>query len=376
MFKLEKALKEWVAQGFLNPEQAQQITHYENTRPGSSWVLTGLLILGTVVIGTGVVSLIAANWYQIPPFMKLSLDFALLLGLAWGVIQAANSTKTVLYEILLLAFLLLCLASIGLIAQIYNIGGEFYQALLLWSGITFGIAIVARHVFVPFVWVAGLLVGLVFTALESPTFHPLFYGNDAAVFMAVPLFCFAFIVFIRSLSEQSVLVDALRSWTLVTGLIALIVAESTGFVDKRHLNDIVSYLPGYFFAIIVIVGVLANKQYRNSQKVLLLLVLAVYLLLFRLPLLDIHSKVIYAIFTLAILAMIAIFMASLRKQRLFQWFLFFMGVRFVLLYFQALGGLVTTGIGLIVSGVFIIALAVLWQKYRKPLAISMERWMQ
>ncbi len=62
-------------------------------------------------------------------------------------------------------------------------------------------------------------------------------------------------------------------------------------------------------------------------------------------------------------------MASIKFPRMFQWCVILIGIRFVFLYFQALGGLATTGVGLIISGIVIISLCILWNKYRKHLGL-------
>jgi uncharacterized membrane protein len=174
MSKLEKGLKEWVSLGFINPDQAKRIRDYESARPESSWILSGLLILGAVIVGIGVISLIAANWNEIPDALKLGADFALLAVLALATLQSWETKKAIQFEVLLLSFLILCLASIGLISQIYHTGGKLYQALMLWSLITFAAALAARQMFVPFMWVGAFLTGIVFTALDSVALQSIF----------------------------------------------------------------------------------------------------------------------------------------------------------------------------------------------------------
>ena len=66
MSKLEKALKEWVLLGFIGQDQAKLIREHEFAKPEGSWILSGLLILGASIIGIGVISLVAANWNEIP----------------------------------------------------------------------------------------------------------------------------------------------------------------------------------------------------------------------------------------------------------------------------------------------------------------------
>jgi uncharacterized membrane protein len=156
MSKFEKKLNEWVSLGFINNDQALKIQSYENSKPEGAWILSGLLILGVIIIGIGIISLIAANWITIPDAVKLGVDFGLLITLAFATVKSwepKDSSKHPLrFESFLLLFLIHCLASIGLISQIYHTGGKLYQALMLWSIITFLATLCARQIFVPFLW--------------------------------------------------------------------------------------------------------------------------------------------------------------------------------------------------------------------------------
>jgi hypothetical protein len=67
--------------------------------------------------------------------------------------------------------------------------------------------------------------------------------------------------------------------------------------------------------------------------------------------------------------------AGARKQKgLFNFWTFAAGLRFLILYFEALKGLAITGLGLIVSGFVIIGTALLWNKYRTFLFKKAEEW--
>ncbi len=85
MSRLEKRLHDWVSNNIISREQAEGIRQYEANAPGSSWVLYSFLILGATIISIGFISLIAANWDDIPDAVKLGLDFLLLIGLAIGI---------------------------------------------------------------------------------------------------------------------------------------------------------------------------------------------------------------------------------------------------------------------------------------------------
>jgi len=372
MNKLEKTLKQWVSLGLLDQKQADQIFLYESTKPDGSWILSGLLILGVIIIGIGIISVVAANWQQIPNIIKLITDFALLLILSIFIVRAATLQKEILFEILLLGFLILCLASIGLISQIYNTGGEFYQALMLWSVITFPASTLARYMVVPFLWTFACLVALVFTVLNSAWLHPIFQYNFFAIFMAIPLL----LATLAMLSKHFVLINgftrSFQIWFFITGLIALACAE----IGSAITYTFMPYSAGYILAIFTAIGILQNAENNKLQKIILLANLVIYLIAFALPIIHIQHDAIYAIFTIIILSLMGIYIASLHKRRLFQWFLILIGLRFLLLYFQALGGLALTGLGLIISGILIITMAVLWNKYRSAMTTRVERWLQ
>lgn len=374
MVKLEKALKEWQALGFLNPEQARQIQQHEASK-SSGWVLSGLLTLGVTVIAIGLISLIAANWQQIPAAIKLAGDFLLLILLGIGIFFAHKNQRSLLFEILLLAFLLLCLASIGLIAQIYQTGGELYQALMLWSIITVGIVCFSRHLFTPFIWIGGFLIALISMAGDSPLFWSIFGHNTLFILVAIPLFCWSMALLIKRRSSFSNIAKAFEIWAVISGFYGIVHIELDGS-RLAHLSiDTVAYVPGLILATVAIIATWFSRRYRFLQKILLSAAMLIYLLLFALPIMA-ASDLVYALITLLILSLMAVFFASLKRRGLFQFFLILVGLRLLILYFQALGGLALTGIGLVIAGILIIAMGVLWNKYRTRLAIRIERWTQ
>jgi uncharacterized membrane protein len=376
MSKLDRNLNEWTGLGLITKDQAEKIRFHESSKPEASWILSGLLILGVIIVGIGVISLIAANWNEIPDPVKLGGDFLLLAALAFATLHSWEAKKAIQFEVLLLFFLILCLASIGLISQIYHTGGKLYEALMLWSLITFAAALAARQMFVPFIWAGAFLTGIVFTALDSVALQSIFQKNYQAVFMAVPLLCAGFTIVSKGLAGEIGSTRAFRSWTLIGGLVALMVAELHELSRGKVNSGLTEYIPGYFLAAFAAYGIWRSLEYRNVQKTLLLVTLGLFLIPFHLPLLEVKTSIAYATFTIAVLGLMAIFLASLKERRLFQWFLFFLGMRFLVLYFQALGGLATTGVGLIISGGLVIAMAVLWNKYRTALAVWAERWVQ
>ncbi|NDD91011.1 hypothetical protein EBZ37_02860 [bacterium] len=161
---------------------------------------------------------------------------------------------------------------------------------------------------------------------------------------------------------------------MISGLLALLGAElfshSWNFPGTMSLH---TYIPGYILASFAIAITWVSKEYQRVQKMLLTLTAGVFLLTFHLPLISKPSGITSAVATIMTLGLTAFLMASLNERRLFQQLLFFVGLRFLVLYFQAFGGLARTGFGLIISGTFVIALTVLWNKSRTALSIWAER---
>ena len=137
---------------------------------------------------------------------------------------------------------------------------------------------------------------------------------------------------------------------------------------RADSRDLGGFVPAYFFALITLAGILASSEYRNIQKILLGAAIFFFLIPFHFPLLQITEKIIYAANSVVTLGILAVFFASIRQRNLFQFFLTLVGLRFLILYFQALGGLAATGVGLIISGAVIIGVVTLWNKHRKAFA--------
>jgi len=152
MINLNKKLDLWEENELISAEQVDAILAFESQdkREPSNWWLYSLLTLGVAIMGLGVISLIAANWALIPNTVKIASAFLLLTTTAAGLVWLQNRPASPWFDAVLAAFLIICLATIGLIAQIYHVQGQWYQALFLWAVITFPAATFARHLFVGF----------------------------------------------------------------------------------------------------------------------------------------------------------------------------------------------------------------------------------
>ncbi len=134
---LYEQLPQWVEQGLLTPEQADQLrAHYQGDSLKPDYNLTFLTIgiLGALLMGGGIILILAYNWEDISKTVRTVLSFMpVVLGLGifgHAYLRRSNSIAWVEGGS---AFLMLMLAaSIALLSQTYHIWGESETFLWNW----------------------------------------------------------------------------------------------------------------------------------------------------------------------------------------------------------------------------------------------------
>ena len=377
MEKLETKIQTWVSQGLISEQQADKILAHEGSKSGSSWFMVGLLSLGAFTIGLGVISLIAANWREIPDVMKVGVDFLALSMIAYGVLWAFDAKKKAVFEGALLLFVIGCMATIGLIAQIFHSNGTLEQALLFWSLITLPAVLAANAILVPLIW-SGVFASATFHLIErSPLFEKMFHDSWLSLLCAL-VFVFAIMALnLRRFSPEGASTRAFSFSSVICGVVFVAIIDGGSSNFGRLKLSLESSLVPFVLAQIFLLQVYTVSIYKRSQKFLLTALTLVILLGVVMPetLNSTHlgkdgylySSVISASLSIVSLGLAGVFCASIGRRTMFQVVFFIVGLRFLVLYFQALGGLALTGLGLIVSGLVVVGFGVLWNKYRLPL---------
>lgn len=383
-------LNQWLQAGLITPAQHANILSFEaERRQNANGWLYSFMILGAAIIGLGVISLIAANWAHIADSTKLGVDFALLSVLAGGIFwQYPQRRHGVWFEVLLVSFMLLCLASIGLISQIFHISGQWYHALLFWAAITFLLSLFARSLFTRFFWVTLLLQGLVWSLVDFTT--PDIWQQWKtlpAVLLLAPLLSATLYYATFPVKTLRGFSTSLYFWFQITAMIALAMIDIARSGGEMTEYQLAWFVPAYMAAGLLALGILLHREYRWLNRLLLLGALGLLLLYFH-PDWLFSGQSRYSLFgsqaqatvsfwqaddirapllTLAILFLYALHSGNSGRQHTFNLVTFLIGLRFVILYFQAMGGLAATGVGLIVSGSLIIGMTWLWYKSRDRL---------
>jgi uncharacterized membrane protein len=138
---LKQEIEMWLRENLITPEQRDRIlARYELLKQADEKAVPGKLvttitILGSILIGVGVILFIAANWSEIPRWGKLGIIFSSMsVGYGLGFYlryEKGNYPKVGASLILLGSFIFG--AGIFLIAQIYHITVHYPNGPLLWG---------------------------------------------------------------------------------------------------------------------------------------------------------------------------------------------------------------------------------------------------
>ncbi|MBP7829450.1 MAG: DUF2157 domain-containing protein [Kiritimatiellae bacterium] len=137
-----------VGQGVLTPEQAESLRrHYRSAQPaaGRGWLLTLFAILGAVLIGFGIILLLAHNWEQISRPVRAGISLVLLLvgQIMAGRAVVRQNPSAGLREASSIFLMLVVGASMALIAQTYHVAADTESFVLTWM--LLGLPLVYTH---------------------------------------------------------------------------------------------------------------------------------------------------------------------------------------------------------------------------------------
>lgn len=389
--KIERKVSRWVEQGIISADQADAIRNFEESTGKTRWLhvgLYGFVILGSCVLAIGIISLIAANWDYISETSKLTAAFAVLATLGAGIYWAHDRQRSVLFDVLGTIFVLSCLATIGLIAQVFHTGGEPYQALTFWLVIVLPLSYMGKKAFLPAMWVLGLMVTFYAWALNGESWWARnfligeTYINDDNIY---PLFAFAAML---SFSLASIaarfrglvrFADNLWSWGLIASVLAAVSGDLYCSLQEWATANAVH--PGYLLLPLSLAAVTFRSDASIGEKALLAALLCLSLAIY-LPSLILEASYQYSYdydesfqilgagYFIAGTVLLALYFAARRRLWLFHAMTVLIGIRFLIIYLQVFEDLAYTGAGLVVSGLLIIGFAAAWYKFRPRL----EAW--
>jgi uncharacterized membrane protein len=175
-----KALPDLIEAGLLSEEQARRIRDFYQQQPdrSSHRALLVFGILGALLVGLGIILIIAHNWDQLSRSLKTVLAFLpLVIGQAVSLYVLLKKSEQKAWREAAATFLFLAFgACISMISQIYNIPGEVSDLLLIWMVLGLPLVYIMRSSMASFIFLFGITYyGAQLGYSEYPTQIPYWY---------------------------------------------------------------------------------------------------------------------------------------------------------------------------------------------------------
>ena len=165
--KITIQLAELIEAGILSQEKAQEIQFFykKDSDQSQNRLFAIFGVLGAILVGLGIILILAHNWDDLSRFTKTAFAFApLLVGQGFCAYALFKKPDSQAWKESAAAFLFFAVgASISLISQIYNIPGNVSSFILTWMLLCLPLVYIMRSSIVSLLY----LVGITYYACET-----------------------------------------------------------------------------------------------------------------------------------------------------------------------------------------------------------------
>lgn len=375
-----RKIAEWHDAGLFDAETRDRLVAYEaeHSRPLVLWAVWGI---GALAIGLGLVSVIAANWEDIPGAIRLALHLALIAVLLAALfLREDRLAERSPWAVEALAFITaaLGLTFFGHLGQVYQTGSPLWQPLATWLVLFAPLLLLTGRS-----WPTALAVlgGAVWTAWEYASAAngfdahlPLLRDLWLAFILTLPVAFAPLAAWARGRSarpdfwwrlEQLALAYAVGCASLVTA-----VAGTEGLRDYNTANEWASLLLGGGVMALAGLGVVAARPGTSGR--MSGAIIAGAGLTLPLAYLASDATVPAALLFFALWGGIAAAALAASWRGVFQMAVGVIALRLIIVSFELAADLLTSGFGLILSGIMILGVAWVAVRVSKRFAPASE----
>ncbi|WP_088307391.1 DUF2157 domain-containing protein [Novosphingobium sp. B 225] len=362
----ERKLKLWQEAGLLDEAQAARIRAWEadHSRPLALWAVIGIAALA---IGLGVVLVVAANWEEIPGMVRLALHLALLAGtLGWLWRRGDRMARAQPWglEALLFVTAMLGMTFLAHVGQVYQTTSPLWQPLALWLALMGPLLLLRGQS-----WLAAMLLFAtsVYAVWDYAEPAGAVWGRSdrpgalaVTVVTALPLLYAPLAAWWRGRSARPAFWLRLEQvgFAYAVGGTSLIAIASVDKSFDSGSNEFVSFGMLALRAVIALAAggaIAAARPGKSGQATGGILALCAMVLLLAYPLSG--SQVVAALLFMALWAGIAGASLHAGWRGVFQLAVAVIALRLIVLSFELDDDLLTSGAGLIFSGLLILGIA-------------------
>lgn len=353
----ERKLSAWIEAGAIDAAAAARIRAFEaqHSRPLALWAVIGI---GALAIALGLISVVAANWDAIPAMVRLGVHLALLAGAAtalWLLRKGSAWSE----EALLFVFGALGLTFMGHIGQAYQTTSPWWQPLALWLAL-FGPLVLLRGAS----WLTALgFAGVLVVAVWSFAADHNARGGSFLVFAlptALPLVMAPLGAALRLRSDRAAFWRRLEElgfgYALGGASLVAILAGTQdlargGDAHKMLLTLLLWAAAGFASGWVI----WSSRKDRAGQAAAGILAAAGLVTLVAYPLSG--DQVVGALLFMALWAAVATCALRGGWRGVFQLAVALLALRLIVLSFELEDDLLSSGTGLILSGLLILGIA-------------------
>lgn len=367
----ERKLAAWLAAGVIDADAAARIRAFEaqHSRPLALWAVVGI---GALAIALGLISVVAANWDAIPAMVRLAIHLALLV-LAAGGLWFLHRRSAWGEEAGLFVFGALGLTFMGHIGQAYQTTSPLWQPLTLWLALFAPLFMVRGQGWLTALGLAGTLV----TAVWGFAFDHEPRDGSFLIFAlptALPLVLAPLGAALRVRSARAAFWRRLEELGFAYALVgASMIAVLAGFENLRRGGDGGQVLSTFLLWSAAGFGgaalVWRTRSDRSGQAAAGMMAAASGAALLAWPLSG--NQVVGALLFMALWAVVATCALRGGWRGVFQLAVAVLALRLIVLSFELEDDLLSSGAGLIVSGLMILGIA--WVAVRVARKYAPER---
>lgn len=372
-----RKLKAWEAAGLVDAATAARIREWESSH-ASPLAMRAVIGIAVLAIGLGLVSVVAANWDAVPGTVRLGIHFALMVGLAFWLWRktSADPASDFWADAGLFVLGMLGLTFFGHIGQVYQTDSPLWQPLALWLALS-APAILLRGTGWP---TALLLMAVMIVAASSfmawtiglqPRLGAVDETLRITLALASPIPLAGLAAWAHARSTRRAFwrrIGELALLYAVVGASLFAIASADGpWRDDEHATRLlwsVLVMTGVTLATALLVRSLRRDPEGRIVADLWLALAAVPLLAYALS----GSRIVAALLFMALWAGIAYTALRAGWRNAFQAAVGIIAFRLVILSFELGGDLLTSGAGLIASGLLILGVAWLALRISKRFA--------
>lgn len=349
-------LQRWQNADLITPEQLGNILEFEKARKAGR-LTRDLGLVGIFAIILGMISLVASNWDAITPTWKLAGHFILNSGVAYIMLRIDGTTHPFRKDMALALLAGLFLGFIALIGQIFQLHGDIHTTLLFWLVIC-----------TPMIWHYGrtYIIAMLWLTVTVITFYlniAIYFDKTPEYFWVVAsLIAFYLPPILLAVSRSTLLQkykDGFARAFAHSGIylpaffanIALFL-----FYDSHRITSNIGQILCFTIGLVGIFLLFRPKPPHWPQQYLRCYLLASSILIATPFIVSLHHDLIPLVLFLLYWIFLAWLGNHFHLDNLVTWAIRLIILRLFIAYLEIFGSLMTTGLGLIASGVLLLLL--------------------